>query len=54
MNSYPVRDPLKDRLMTPENTALIIIDYQPVQINSINSMSRLELTPWPKAMKCIL
>lgn len=43
MTSQPVRDPAKDRLLTPENTALIIIDYQPVQVNSINSMNRAQL-----------
>ncbi|MDL2246605.1 hydrolase [Methanobrevibacter sp. OttesenSCG-928-K11] len=34
----PIRDPVNDKLLTPENSALIIIDYQPTQINSINSM----------------
>lgn len=43
MSSFEKRDPLTDRLITPENSALLIIDYQPVQVNSINSMSRLEL-----------
>lgn len=43
MTSLPIRDPATDRLMTPQNTALIIIDYQPTQVNSINSMSRAEL-----------
>jgi nicotinamidase-related amidase len=43
MSSYPIRDPKTDHLITPENAALIIIDYQPVQVNSINSMGRAEL-----------
>ena len=43
MSSYPIRDPKTDHLITPENAALIIIDYQPVQVNSINSMARAEL-----------
>lgn len=43
MTSEPTRDPLQDHLITPQNAALIIIDYQPTQINSINSMSRAEL-----------
>lgn len=43
MSSYPIRDPKTDHLITPENVALIIIDYQPVQVNSINSMARAEL-----------
>jgi hypothetical protein len=40
MTSEPVRDPLADHLLTPQNCALIIIDYQPVQVRSIRSMDR--------------
>ena len=40
MASEPIRDPVKDRLLTPKNAAFIIIDYQPVQVNSIASMDR--------------
>lgn len=40
MASEPIRDPAKDNLLTPKNSALIIIDYQPVQVNSIASMNR--------------
>ena len=40
MASEPIRDPVKDHLLTPKNAALIIIDYQPVQVNSIASMDR--------------
>ncbi len=40
MASEPIRDPVKDDLLTPKNAALIIIDYQPVQVNSIASMDR--------------
>jgi len=40
MASRPVRDPVKDDLLTPKNSALIIIDYQPVQVNSVASMDR--------------
>lgn len=40
MSSEPVRDPAKDHLLTPQNAAFIIIDYQPVQVNSIASMDR--------------
>src|SRR5579862_6231357 len=40
MTSEPVRDPLADRLLTPENCMLIIIDYQPTQIGSIKSMDQ--------------
>lgn len=40
MTSETRRDPVQDRLLTPENAALIVIDYQPVQVNSIASMDR--------------
>lgn len=43
MTSEPRRDPLKDELLTPENSAFLLIDYQPTQINSINSINRAEL-----------
>jgi len=40
MASEPIRDPAKDHLLTPQNAAFVIIDYQPVQVNSIASMDR--------------
>ena len=40
MASEPIRDPKADRLLTPQNAAFIIIDYQPVQVNSIASIDR--------------
>jgi len=40
MASEPIRDPVKDHLLTPQNAAFLIIDYQPVQVNSIASMDR--------------
>ncbi|UXB38752.1 hypothetical protein K7569_13530 [Stenotrophomonas maltophilia] len=40
MSSEPIRDPVSDHLLTPQNSAFIIIDYQPVQVNSIASMDR--------------
>jgi nicotinamidase-related amidase len=40
MSSEPIRDPVKDHLLTPQNAAFIVIDYQPVQVNSIASMDR--------------
>ena len=40
MTSETIRDPQQDHLLTPQNAALIIIDYQPVQVNSIGSMDR--------------
>lgn len=38
-----IRDPIKDNLLTPQNSALVIIDFQPVQVASIISMERREL-----------
>lgn len=35
MTSLPVRDPLDDHMLTPQNAALVLIDYQDAQINSI-------------------
>lgn len=43
MTSEAIRDPVKDRLLTPQNSAFIIIDYQPIQVSSIRSMSQKEL-----------
>ena len=40
MTSEAIRDPVKDHLLTPQNSAFIIIDYQPAQVNSIASMDR--------------
>lgn len=33
----PIRDPKSDHLLTPENAALVVIDYQPIQMSSIRS-----------------
>jgi nicotinamidase-related amidase len=38
-----VRDPIRDHLLTPQNAAVVIIDFQPVQVASIVSMERREL-----------
>jgi nicotinamidase-related amidase len=38
MTSAPVRDPLADHLITPQNSALLLIDYQPAQVASVRSM----------------
>ena len=44
MTSFPtIRDPKTDHLLTPHNAALVIIDYQPVQVSSIQSMSKRTL-----------
>jgi nicotinamidase-related amidase len=40
MTSAPVRDQLSDHLLTPQNTALVLIDYQPSQISAVHSMDR--------------
>ena len=40
MTSEAMRDPLQDRLLTPQNSMLVVIDYQPVQVTSIASMDR--------------
>ncbi|MET4329490.1 nicotinamidase-related amidase [Bradyrhizobium sp. i1.15.2] len=38
-----IRDPKTDQLLTPHNAALVIIDYQPVQVSSIQSMPKRTL-----------
>src|SRR6476646_10012563 len=43
MASEPIRDPLKDHLLSPQNAAFITIDYQPIQVGSVRSMNRDEL-----------
>ncbi|WHA10469.1 hydrolase [Enterococcus montenegrensis] len=43
MTSYEPRNPEKDELLSPENSVFVLIDYQPTQVNSINSMDRHEL-----------
>jgi nicotinamidase-related amidase len=43
MTSQPIRDPLADHLITPENAAFVLIDYQPEQIAAVGSMDHEEL-----------
>jgi nicotinamidase-related amidase len=43
MTSLPTRDQAEDHLLTPKNCALIVIDYQPIQVGSIASMDRRDL-----------
>jgi nicotinamidase-related amidase len=44
MTSYAtVRDPVSDHLLTPQNAAVVIIDYQPVQVSSIASRDKRQL-----------
>jgi nicotinamidase-related amidase len=38
MSSEPMRDPATDPLLTPENSALIVIDYQPSQVAAVTSI----------------
>jgi nicotinamidase-related amidase len=40
MTSAPVRDPIADHLLTPQNAALLLIDYQPSQLAGVHSMDR--------------
>ena len=40
MTSEPIRDPLIDHLLTPQNSALVVIDYQPNQIRAVTSMDQ--------------
>ena len=40
MTSAPVREPLADHLLTPDNAAFLLIDYQPSQIAGVHSMDR--------------
>ena len=40
MTSAPVRDPVADHLLTPQNTAFLLIDYQPQQLDAVHSMDR--------------
>lgn len=43
MTSLPIRDQASDHLLTPKNCALLVIDYQPVQVGSVASMARRDL-----------
>jgi nicotinamidase-related amidase len=38
MASAPTRDPLGDHLLTPQNAAMVVIDYQPSQFAAVRSM----------------
>jgi nicotinamidase-related amidase len=40
MAAAPVRDPIGDHLLTPQNAALLVIDYQPSQFAGIQSIDR--------------
>jgi nicotinamidase-related amidase len=38
MTSTPIRDQAGDHLITPQNSALLVIDYQPSQIGAVRSI----------------
>ena len=38
MTSQPIRDPLADHLITPQNAAFVFIDYQPEQFTTVRSI----------------
>jgi nicotinamidase-related amidase len=40
MTSAPVRDPVADHLLTPQNAAFLLIDFQPQQLTGVHSMDR--------------
>jgi nicotinamidase-related amidase len=40
MASLPVRDPVGDHMLTPQNAALLVIDYQPGQFGAVTSIDR--------------
>ena len=40
MSSLKIRDQKTDHLLTPQNSVVIIIDYQPTQVGSIESMDK--------------
>src|SRR5213594_3826689 len=35
-----IRDAISDHLITPQNSALLVIDYQPAQVGAVRSMDR--------------
>ena len=43
MTSQPIRDQVDDHLITPKNTALLIIDYQPNQLSAVASTDHVSL-----------
>jgi nicotinamidase-related amidase len=40
MTSAPVRDLIADHLLTPQNAAFLLIDYQPQQLTAVRSMDQ--------------
>jgi nicotinamidase-related amidase len=43
MTSEPIRNPVTDHLITPENSLFVFIDYQPEQLATVKSMDHEEL-----------
>ena len=43
MSSLPIRDQKKDHLLTPENSAVIIIDYQANQVGTVESSDKYQM-----------
>src|ERR1700745_10721 len=43
MIGSPIRDPITDHLLTPQNSALVVIDYQPSQFQTVTSIDRKTL-----------
>ena len=39
----PIRDPVADHLLTPQNCAVVLIDYQPEQYRTITSTTKEEI-----------
>jgi nicotinamidase-related amidase len=40
VTSESARDPVTDHLLTPQNAALVVIDYQPSQLQTVTSLDR--------------
>jgi nicotinamidase-related amidase len=40
MTSSPKRDPIADHLITPQNAALLVLDYQPAPVAAVRSMDQ--------------
>jgi nicotinamidase-related amidase len=40
MTSDARRDPITDHLLTPQNAALVVIDYQPTQVQAVKSVDQ--------------
>lgn len=42
-HAEPIRDPAGDHLLTPQNAALVLIDYQPEQYRTVTSSTKEEI-----------